>query len=315
MNNIQIFNLRSETGFCVDVLSLGGIITKIMAKDHHGLRQNVVLKYEDYADYYNNSLFLGCITGPIAGRTKNGQIHVNNIIMNLDTSCHPNSLHCCNEGLHLINWRPISQSDTHVTLETESTNYGATVSYQITYRLEAEILTLETYVTTSQPIYLSITNHSYFNLTGDAGLTIDNHLLKLNATHVASLDHECLPLSLEPIETTLYDFTHARTINAKSVAIDHPFKLSNGLRVAELKEPISRRQMTIKTTQPYMVIYTGNFLESYTSKSGKLFKNHTGICFETQDLPNITNNNLDQVAVVTPKKPYNHSTSFEFTTY
>lgn len=315
MKNIQVFQLFSETGFNVEVLSLGGIISKIMAKNLHGERENIVLTYENIEDYRENALFLGCITGPVAGRTKNGSIKVDSMEMKLDTSCHPNSLHSCQDGLHLIDWIPRSQSKSHVTLSTKSEKYGSVIDYQVTYRVRNESLFMETIVSTSNPLYFSITNHSYFNLTGTENTSIDKHRLYLNCSHVALLDDESLPTSLIDIKKSDFDYSTEQYVDSFKSGIDHPFKIVDSKTAAVLKDPISRRMMLVRTSHPYVVVYSGNFLDSFTSKSGKRFSKHAGICFETQDLPNVPNSKLDKVDLVLPDAPYRHTTEYEFSIY
>ncbi len=324
MREIELITLENETGFIVQILTLGGIIHKIMAKDKHNSRKNIVLNYDHIDDYKKNDLFLGCIVGPIAGRTENGLIETGNISMQLDTSCHRNSLHSCSDGLHLINWNIKSQSTSKLVLSHQSKAFNCIIDYEITYRVTGETLSIDYYAKASSPIYLSLTNHSYFNLTGNPENQIVHQRLKLNCTHYAKLDEDNLPVELVPIANTALDFADFKSIKhvlddssadiAMTSGIDHPFKRDASNTVAELMDLDSGIVMKVKTTQPYVVVYTGNFLASITSPSGKTFGKHTGICFETQDLPNVAFNKLDIIKTVTPEIPYKHFTSFAFST-
>ena len=324
MRAIELISLKSETGFNVQILTLGGIIHKIMAKDKHDYRKNVVLSYDPIDDYKKNDLFLGCIVGPVAGRTKNGLIEVDNLSMQLDTSCHPNSLHSCSNGLHLINWNIKSKCTSKLVLSHQSNDYHCMIDYEITYSVSGETLSIDYYAKVSNPVYLSLTNHSYFNLTGNPENQIIHHMLKLNCTHYAKLDEENLPIDLVPLTKTTLDFAVYKCLKstlddssddiAMASGIDHPFRCGASGIVAELMDLESGIIMKVQTTQPYVVVYTGNFLATTISPSGKAFGKHTGICFETQDLPNIAANKLDQIRVVTPESPYSTTTSFTFST-
>ncbi|GAB6109408.1 hypothetical protein JCM19376_33640 [Fusibacter bizertensis] len=97
--------------------------------------------------------------------------------------------------------------------------------------------------------------------------------------------------------------------------IDHPFKCSNHDCTAVLKDISTGRMLQVATTQPYVIVYSGNFLHSALSTSGKKLSQFSGICFETQDLPNVLNNKLDAINFVLPETPYNHQTSFTFSTF
>ncbi len=324
MKDIELISLESETGFIVQVLTLGGIIHKVLAKNKYDNRKNVVLNYDHFDDYKKNDLFLGCIVGPVAGRTEKGLIKIADRSMQLDTSCHPNSLHSCSDGLHLIIWNIKSRSSSELVLSHQSKSFNCTIDYEITYKVVGESLSIDYYAKTSDTVYLSLTNHSYFNLTGDPVNQIIHQKLKLNCTHYVKLNKESLPIQLIDLTNTAFDFNDFKSIKnalddssediAMASGIDHPFKRGVSEMVAELMDLESGIVMKVQTNQPYVVVYTGNFLSTSTSLSGKTFGKHTGICFETQDLPNIAANKLDQIRLVTPESPYRSSTSFTFST-
>lgn len=314
MREKELITLKTETGFIVQILTFGGIIHKIMAKDRQQIRKNIVLNYDHLHDYKKNNLFLGCIIGPVAGRTENGLIEFGNISIKLDTSCHPNSLHSCSDGLNLINWNIKSQNTTQLVLSHQSQSFNRTIDYEITYTVTGETLSIDYYAKASSQVYLSLTNHSYFNLSGNPENQIIHHLLKLNCTHYVKLNEDNLPIELVPLKNSKLDFTLSRKILEVATGIDHPFKRGDSKTIAELIDPASGIIMQVLTSQPYVVVYTGNFLDSESSPSGKTFGKHTGICFETQDLPNITANKLDDIKLVSPESPYRNSTSFTFST-
>lgn len=349
MNTIRLI---SETGFSVEILPFGGIITKMLALNTANERENVVLAYDDLNDYLDNRLFLGCAVGPVAGRTRNGKIPLNEGWLQLDVKHHPNSLHSGVSGFHQVLFDIAEATDdtltlthkAHITHMTESSvtepSNMETIPLIVTliYKVLGESLTIETRVTSEKQAYVSMTNHSYFNLSGccygHPKRTLENHQLKLDCSHYAKLDEASLPIQLTPLKQSCFDFTETNRLgdifgsNAADVqqvsGIDHPFKCSetdesapdactqNTRQIAWLHEPTSGRIMTVSTTQPYAVIYSGNFLDAHKSPSGVQFTKHAGICFETQDLPDVANNKLDKVVYVTPESPYVHQTTFSF---
>lgn len=352
-SQLNAVTLVSETGFTVEVLPFGGIITKILALDAEYNRENVVLAYENLDDYLMNPLYLGCVVGPVAGRTRKGRIPVPGGWLALDTKKHPNSLHSGDAGFHKALFKIAEQTRDTLVLtyeagvtheaeasqeaevvqgaETQSNYHTVTLTVTLTYRVSGEALTLETHVTSSEPTYASLTNHSYFNLSGciygHPKQTIAGHMLTLGCSHYARLDEASLPIELVPLKGSCFDFTAPRRLGdvfaqmdpdvLQTSGIDHPFKcgeqVSEG-KIASLLDPGSGRVMTVKTSQPYVVIYSGNFLDAAVSTSGIRFAKYAGICFETQDLPNVAGNKLDKLTVVTPDAPYMHRTIFEFST-
>ena len=325
MSKLESIELISKSGFSAHILPLGGIITKIMAKDKHGRRENVVLNYENFDDYFSNPLFLGCFVGPIAGRTKDGKLFIDDDLLQLDVSKHPNALHSGKDGLHNVIWDIKSRTTNQVILTHEAHPLNAShdvINYQLTYTVSDETLAIDFLATCSTKTYLSLTNHSYFNLSGNPDQSILMHNLNLNCSHIARLDQESLPIDCLPLGDLGEAFNTERLIGsiiestphvfASTSGIDHPFKCEDSDYVVTLIDPESGRTMHVATTQPYVIIYSGNFLHTAISDSGKQFNQYSGICFETQDLPNVTNNKLGRIRFVTPEAPYSHRTSFSF---
>ncbi|MCA0385761.1 MAG: galactose mutarotase [Firmicutes bacterium] len=325
MSKAHAITLTSQGGLTVTILTLGGIITEILAVNRDGVRENVVLNYPNLTDYEANPSFLGCLIGPVAGRSKNGQIFVDERVDVLDTHLHPNSLHSGTDGLHQVYWTVSEQSDQKVTL-TYTPEDGAfpwnQIHYAVTYTVSAETLTIDYFATSKVKAYLSMTNHSYFNLSGNPETTILSHELTLNCSHFARIDSESLPTELVPLEGSALDFSNKAPLEKAvsssapdiliAAGIDHPFKCHNIANIAVLTDAASGRQLKVSTTQPYVVIYSGNFLAASESPSGYTFTKHAGICFETQDLPNITENPLDDICYLDAEHPYTHRTVFEF---
>ncbi len=325
MQPIIEYKIESNTGFTVKVLNLGGIITEIMAKDSEGNRSNVVLNYEQLADYWANPLFIGCFVGPVAGRTLEGKLPLGEYNFQLDCSINENALHSGKDGLHNVVWSLESSSDNHVKFTLTHPYLISNpfeVKYELIYLVKDEVLTINYTATPSKPAYFSLTNHSYFNLSGDLNASVETHHLKLNASHYARMNTLSLPIQLIPLKNSDLDFTNARVLSdvissdSEDVqgarGVDHPFKSNGTSPLAELTDERSGRRLRVTTSQPYAVIYTGNYLDSALSPSGHQFKNRTGICFETQDLTNVANSNLDEVKITHPDQPYKHHTSFDF---
>ncbi|GAB6109407.1 aldose epimerase family protein [Fusibacter bizertensis] len=185
MSNTEKIKLVSKTGFTVEVLNLGGIITKIMALDKYGNRENVVLNYENLDDYLTNPLYLGCFVGPVAGRTKNGELPIDDEILQLDVSCHSNSLHSCNDGLHNVIWHVDSQTADCLVLSYTTKNNHGVIDYKVTYTVFEETLTINYYANTHMKTYLTLTNHSYFNLSGNPEKQ-SKHIISNSIAHILS---------------------------------------------------------------------------------------------------------------------------------
>jgi aldose 1-epimerase len=313
MKDLKTIEIISESGFNVQLLNLGCSITKICAKDRFENRSNVVLNHSRLSEYFTNNSFLGCVIGPISGRSENGIIMINDNVTQLDTSCDRNSLHSCDKGLHNVIWDIVDQSENKVTFTYIQQN----IEFFIQYSVEQEKLIMDISAYSNDDTYLSITNHTYFNLSGDYSSSIEDHKLMLNCLEYGYLNKDSIPVKLKKTQNSIFDFSNPKYLkevlntNSNEIlpygGIDHPFKCNGTKDILTLIHENSGRILKISTNQPYVVIYTGNHLNKST-----IYNKHCGICFETQDLPSVTTRKLDKFEIVSKANPYKKRTEYKF---
>lgn len=302
--NWKGYTLGNDRGMSVTILNYGGIITKLMVPDQHGNTENVVLGYKNYADYADNANYLGAQVGRVAGRIENSNFHLNGNTYALTNNEGNHHLHGGSNGFHQVVWDAETfQLKDEVKLILNRTSghledgYPGNLDVSIMYTLNnANELTLSYEAKSDQDTPVALTNHTYFNLSGNRKDTVHNHHVEFDGDYFAELDEELIPTGklIETAETP-FDFRSGRllgnglksdTTQQKIVGngYDHYFVFGEEKTIT-VSEQNAGRNMEIRTNQPGMVLYTANGLESGLELNDGLSKKYAGVCFEAQAHP------------------------------
>lgn len=333
--NWQQFILNNDNGMIVKFLNFGGIITDILIPDQSGHIENVVLSYKNYQDYETDKHFLGAIIGPVAGRIEHARFSLNDKQYVVEKNDGNHHLHGGKNGFHQVVWHaePFQRPDivgvklTHTRKEAAG-GFPGELHVHVTYSLNnANQLIIDYGATTDKATYLTLTNHSYFNLSGNAKETILQHELILDSNTIAELNEDLIPTG-KIIDTTNtpFDFRNKRKLQdgitsaAEQNKIvgngyDHYFIFNHTKQeVVIVKDASNGRIMTIKTDQPGMVMYTANNLANGLALSSNLSKKYGGVCFETQASPASIQYNHFPSILLSPDDTYRKQTIFSFST-
>ncbi|WP_370569624.1 aldose epimerase family protein [Sporosarcina sp. BP05] len=306
LNKWKLYILTNDNGMKVSFLNFGGIITDISVPNRHNQLENVVLGYKNYLDYEKNSNFFGAIIGRVAGRIQDSSFTIEDQTYTLVANEGDHHLHGGDGGFHQVVWQttPFHTDDkvgvklTHMSLDGEG-GYPGTIEVSVTYTLtNNNELILDYSGTSDKTTALTMTNHSYFNLNGNLAATIHNHHVTIESNEFVELDTDLIPTGKKiHVVNTPFDFRTERKlvdgINSLSAqnrvanhGYDHYFilKQTNQPNIC-VKEETSGRVMTIKTTQPGVVMYTSNTLEDDLELAEGKSKPYLGVCFETQASP------------------------------
>jgi aldose 1-epimerase len=199
-----------------------------------------------------------------------------------------------------------------------------TVVYTLTHD---DALRIDYQANADEPTVVNLTNHSYFNLSGEAsGDLITGHVLELNADHYTVVDEELIPTGeTARVTGTPFDFTTPHPISESlgdiggNPGYDHNFVVDGDVGelrpAARMYDPASGRVMEIHTTQPGIQFYDGNLLAgSITGKGGKVYVKHYGFCLETQHFPDSPNQPGFPSTVLRPGEEYQETTVHRFST-
>lgn len=327
-SSVQLFTLTNENGMEVSITNFGGIVTSIKVPDKDGNIEDVVLGFDDFEKYKSGHPFFGAIAGRYANRIANGEFELNGETYQLATNDGENHLHGGNEGFDKKLWNAeVNQDENSVTLSYLSPDgeegYPGNLDVDVTYTLtDDNELKIDYHATTDKPTVLNLTNHSYFNLSGDPSQTILDHKLTINADRYTPVDDGLIPTGeLRPVEGTAFDFTEPETVGARIESIppgyDHNFVLNNpdsGVRkIATVEHEESGRVMEVYTDQPGVQFYTGNFLDgSLMDRNGNPIEQYAALCLETQTFPDSPNKPDFPSPVLNPGEMYETTTIYQF---
>ena len=329
----QVFCYTLKNEFLeVSILNYGGIIQKIMMPDKNGKFENIVLGFDNIEGYEERSPHFGAIVGRTAGRIKKGELIINGSLYQLKTNNCGNNLHGYPEFYGQKIWDcSLKEEGKRAVLTLKRTSphleagYPGNVEFTINYVLENNTLTLEYEGIPDRDTYMSLTNHTYFNLSGNYKKDIGNQKITLYCDKYLEVDEETLPVKISKVDNSIFDLREGKYFNEifssdeeqikiVNQGIDHPFVLSHKEKIdAECIDEESGRIVEMKTDQPAVVIYTGNWLDEVGIISGNIIcKNHFGFCLETQDYPDVLKFIPEKGKIYTPDKKYYQKTSFIF---
>lgn len=328
---VSLYTLRNEKGMEAKITNYGGVIVSLTAPDRQGQFEDVVLGFDNLAQYESSSPFFGCITGRYANRIAGGKFTLDGREYVLAKNNGPNHLHGGRVGFDKKVWtaRPMKRGGAGLELTYTSPDgeegYPGTLQCKVTYVLTNDnSLEIEYRATTDKSTVVNLTNHSYFNLAGEGSGNILGQELSINADYYTPTDDTLIPTGeRSPVAGTPLDFTSPHKIGERINAdfkplrqgkgYDHNFILDgSGLRVAaRAKDPKSGRVLEVLTTEPGVQLYTANHL-GITGKKGHAYGARHAFCLETQHFPDSPNRPEFPTTKLSPGDSYQHTCIFKF---
>ena len=220
--DIIAYNVKFNNGFEVEILNLGGIITKIITPDKNGILENIIVGYKDIESYIQNPSYFGAIIGRTSGRICEGQISIDGVNYDLAKNYNPHQGHGGNKGFNSKIWDvKIREEEDNITfkLYTKSLdmeeNYPGNLDLCVSFKIYEDYKIEQTYEAISdKKTLVNMTNHSYFNLSGDIKRPITDEYLKIDCDYILELDQTCIPTGKKiNVENTPFDFTSIRWKN------------------------------------------------------------------------------------------------------
>jgi len=331
---VERFTLTNTSGVVLQAISYGGIITSLRVPDRTGRFDDIVLGFDNLDGYLKDHPFFGAIIGRFGNRIAKGAFTLDGKTYTLATNNGPNHLHGGIKGFDKVLWttEPVAGSNAIAFTRTSpdgEEGYPGNLRVRVTYTLtDANEVIVEYLATTDKATPVNLTQHSYFNLAGQASGDILGHQLMLNADRYTPVDDTLIPTGeLAPVTGTPFDFRKLTAIGARinqenaqiknGKGYDHNWVLNRkgeGRQLAaRVVEPKTGRTMEITTTEPGIQFYSGNFLDgTLTGKAGAVYAHRTGFCLETQHYPDSPNQLKFPATILKPGTDYKTSTVFTF---
>lgn len=332
-----LYTLVNEAGMEVAITNFGGRIVSMMVPDRDGNFVDVVLGFDSVGAYrpeVNQSDF-GASIGRYANRIDQGRFTLNDSTYQLPQNNFGHCLHGGPTGWQYQVYDAEQTSDTTLVLTMHSPDgdngFPGNIDATVTFTLKPDnALGIEYSAVTDAPTLINMTNHSYFNLTGDAG-TVTDHILTINSDSFTPVDSTYMTTGeIRQVAGTAFDFSSPRKIADALAAgaddeqvrngngFDHNWILNSAGDIntpaAILTSPKTGITLTLYTTEPGVQAYSGNFLDgTLTGKHGKVYNSRAAICLEPQHYPDSPNKPQWPSTVLEPGQKYSSESIIRFT--
>lgn len=327
---VSLYTLTNKAGDTVTITNYGGIVTSWVTADKANNKSSVVLGFAKLEGYLAPPPYFGALIGRYGNRIAKGQFSLNDTTYKLVTNNGENHLHGGTKGFDKVVWdvtsAPSADSPSitlHYLSKDGEEGYPGNLDVTVTYSLsDANELKITYDATTDKATPVNLTNHSYFNLTGNAANNILNHKLQIDADRYTPVDAGLIPTGeLKSVSGTPFDFRTATLIGARIAQVeggyDHNYVLNGGQttaqrKIATLSDSASGRQMEVFTTEPGVQFYSGNFLDgTLKDNGGQPIQKHGGLCLETQHFPDSPNKPDFPTTILQPGQKYHSETTYK----
>lgn len=329
---MEAWTLTGGGGLVLEVITLGGIVTRMLVPGRDGSFADVVLGFGELQSYIAGHPYFGAITGRVAGRIVGAAFTLDDRTYRLADNEAPNHLHggVCGLDKRIWNAAAFTRRDGAPSLRLRyyspdgEEGYPGNIDIGVTYTTTHDnTFLIETEAVSDQLTVLNLTHHSYFNLGGEGHGSVADHVVTIFADQFVPIgEYMNLQGRLEPVGPG-NDFRSPRRLGemVPLISQEHgdfyvlPRGQADEMKVAaRCEHPASGRVITISTTNHYLQLYTGRFLDgSAAGKSGVAYGPFAGVCFECQGYSNAGNSRLRNDILLQPGQPQLHATAYAFT--
>ena len=326
------YRMENGNGMFAKILNYGGIIRELWVPDKDGKADDVVLGHDTLAPYYENPGFLGAAVGPNANRIAGAKFEIDGTAYTLATNENENNLHSDHENGYHGRVFDVEEGKNSLKMMLRDADmlmgFPGNKLLEMVYTLtEENELRIDYHFTGDKRTILNPTNHSYFNLRGQDGGSIEDHVLWIKASSYTPVAADLIPTGeILSVKGTVMDFTSPREIGKDIDADFEQLRIGGGYDhnwvldeadgqlqlVAKVTAPGTSRVMKVYTTLPGIQFYAGNFIGEQDGKSGVKYHDRCGLALETQFFPDSIHQKDFPCVVFGPDRQYASSTVYQF---
>lgn len=332
-DSTALFVLNNNNGMEVCVTNFGARIVSVLVPDRDGIMRDVVLGFDNIKDYQNVKSDFGASIGRYANRINQGRITIDGEIIQLPQNNYGHCLHGGPNGWQYKVYKPVEVTRNSISFSLFSPdgdeNFPGNVNAKVSYTLtDDNAIRIEYSATADAKTVINMTNHSYFNLSGNPSNLAIDHILYINASNFTPVDSTFMTTGeIASVEGTPMDFTTPKAIGRD---IENPYQqLRNGKGydhnwvldtkgnvnelAAKLSCPSTGIAVEVYTNEPGIQIYTGNFLKgNVAGKNGVAYPRRASVCLETQHFPDSPNKPQWPSVLLEPGQKYYSECIYKF---
>ncbi|WP_226992254.1 aldose epimerase family protein [Aliiglaciecola lipolytica] len=333
---VYMAKITNSHGLEVDVISYGGIITRMLTPDKTGVMGNIVHGFDNLDDYVKSNPYFGAIIGRYGNRIAKGKFTLNGTEYHLATNDGENHLHGGMQGFDKNIWdmTPFATANSagvvlRLTSPDGDQGYPGKLVTEVTYTLTNDnTLDMTFTATTDKPTIVNLTQHTYFNLAGKGDIL--SHQLQIPSSQITPVDSGLIPTGkLVSVAGTPFDFRQPKAIGKDIENNDQQLKFGKGydhnyvlktqpdnklIEAANVYEPNTGRTLIVRTVEPSVQFYSGNFLDGSTSQKGTVHHYRSAFCLEPQHNPDSPNQSAFPSTTLMPSDVYSTRIVYEFGT-
>jgi aldose 1-epimerase len=314
-NDVDIYysTIENENGTKLIISNYGAAVVSLFTKDKNGQLADIVLGYDNQIDYFFDQFYLGAIVGRYANRIAGDTVTINKTSYKLSVREGGYHLHGGYAGFNKKTFQTTSfQNDigNGLILKYKSPHleegFPGELCLEVIYTLTHDDHWIVEYkATADRTTFINLTQHTYFNLSGQLDKSVDEHNLKINSSFYLPVTSLQVPTGdIATVWNTPFNFTTSKKIGEDINTPHEQLKLSNGYdhswvleqkhtdnlkHAATVQENKSGRRLDVFTTEPAIHLYTGNFLHNIAGKNNLKYNQRSGLCLETQHFPDAPN--------------------------
>ena len=331
---VKLYTLKNKNGMEVCITNFGARIVSIMTPDKNGKMTDVVLGFDNIDDYINVPSDFGATIGRYANRIGDGKITIDGKEIQLPQN---NGSHCLHGGptgwqYQVFKTNQLDAQTIKLTVESPDgdNNFPGNVVASVTYTLtEDNAIDIKYDATTDQKTVINMTNHSYFNLSGNPSVSGMDHILYLAGDSITPIDSTFMTNGeMMAVAGTPFDFNTPKAISQDVTnfeneqikfgkGFDHNWVLKTRGDInqvaAKLTSPKTGITLEVYTDEPGVQLYTGNFLDgTVKGKNGISYPQRASVCLETQHYPDSPNKTHWPSVILEPGQTYTSHCIFKF---